>query len=68
MRFVRLVRAWRSINLCESYHMMLEAVDGKGEVNLYYAEVIYDPLENVTKLVKWELVDQSFSYPFEEAR
>ncbi|XP_027110635.1 uncharacterized protein [Coffea arabica] len=68
VRFVRLVRAWRSINLCESYHMMLEAVDGKGEVNLYYAEVIRDPLENLTKLVKWELVDQSFSYPFEEAR
>lgn len=70
IRFVRVVRA--SANSLGAgrvhYFITLEALCGKADMNVYYAEVLDCPDQNLMRLIKWELVNESFSYPFEELR
>ncbi|KAL3521038.1 hypothetical protein ACH5RR_019187 [Cinchona calisaya] len=69
LRLVRVVRAGTELDFDMLYRITLEAVDEKkGELNVYYAEVL-DCLSNkTTKLICWKLVDHSFSYPYGEIR
>lgn len=51
------------------FYITLEGVDEEnGELNVYYAEVLDCRYINFRQLIKWQLVDESFSYPFEEIR
>ncbi|KAL3521035.1 hypothetical protein ACH5RR_019184 [Cinchona calisaya] len=96
IRFVRVVRASVSPRKGPMYYITLEALRGKADMNVYYAEVLHRPDQNqpgdqnlrelmdfldqnkqliphhpdqsMMELIKWELVDESFSYPFEEVR
>lgn len=50
------------------YYITLEGIDENGDLNVYYAELLHDTFgeEMGWELIKFVLVDESFSYPFEE--
>ena len=67
--FVRVVRASsRRVGMSIFYYITLEAVDELGDLNVYYAEVENSHLKNIKRLVEWQLVNESFSYRFQEIR
>nr|XP_027111105.1 uncharacterized protein LOC113730560 isoform X2 [Coffea arabica] len=68
IQFVRPVRASFKLSMGLIYYITLEALRGKADMNVYYAEVLDCPDQNLLKLIKWEQVNESFSYPFEEIR
>ncbi|XP_027111106.1 uncharacterized protein [Coffea arabica] len=69
VRFVRVVRASsRRVGMSIFYYITLEAVDELGDLNVYYAEVENSHLKNIKRLVEWQLVNESFSYRFQEIR
>lgn len=53
------------------YYITLEALRGKADMNVYYAEVVdgRGPFQSPQmELNKWELVNEFFCYSFEEIR
>ncbi|CAI9105069.1 OLC1v1003918C1 [Oldenlandia corymbosa var. corymbosa] len=65
-RFVRVVRAsYRLFNWYKyHYYLTMEGIDENGDLNVYYAEVY--AFDTRKQLLKWRLVDESFSYPYWE--
>lgn len=67
-RFERLVRASSMRFAGSIYYLTFEGTDGKRDLNIYYAVVLDFPSIGMKKLIRWQLVDESFSYPFQEIR
>ncbi|CAI9105066.1 OLC1v1003915C1 [Oldenlandia corymbosa var. corymbosa] len=67
IRLVRVVRASYKRGRCYKYYLTLEGIDENDDddsLNVYYAEV--HAFDTTKQLLKWQLVDHSFSYPYWE--
>ncbi|CAI9105065.1 OLC1v1003914C1 [Oldenlandia corymbosa var. corymbosa] len=63
IRFERVVRASRLVAVHGyDYYLTFEGTDENGVLNVYYAEVCDSPSKKCLR--HWQLVDDSFSYPF----
>lgn len=50
------------------YYITLEGIDENGDLNVYCAEVLIVSYKQEEELIKFQLVNESFTYPFEELR